>query len=236
MSDIDEVNEVIQDARRAPDHMPWGHHDRAAYLDELGVTLGDRFSITRDADDLAEAIRVSREAVNMTPMDSPERAGRLSDYGIRLAERHSMTEQISDIRCAIDIMRQILDITPNDPHRAMYMNNLGTALADQYTQGGRMADLDESIETTHQAINLAVKDWVATGIMTKFPLHAAGRHDGTFASVLDRAMSSYGSSIKTIIQSRRRGRGETPSTPAQALLVAMKHTPEQACLPSQPGT
>ncbi|PNP79491.1 hypothetical protein FNYG_07107 [Fusarium nygamai] len=73
--------------------------------------------------------------------------------------------------------------------------------------------------------------WIATGIMTKFPLHAAGRHDDASASVLDRAMSSYSSSIKTIIQSRRRGLGDGTSVPDQALLVAMRHTPGQASLP-----
>ncbi|KAF9772715.1 hypothetical protein IL306_009564 [Fusarium sp. DS 682] len=77
--------------------------------------------------------------------------------------------------------------------------------------------------------------WVATGTMAKFPLHAAGRHgdaSAESASVLDRVMSSYSSSIKTIIQSRRRRHGEAASPgPARALLVAMRHTPEQTSLP-----
>ncbi|KAI1053732.1 hypothetical protein LB507_007472 [Fusarium sp. FIESC RH6] len=159
MSDIDQVNEAIQDARRALDQKPWDHHDRAAYLDELGVTLGDRFSITRDTDDLEEAIQVSREAVSNTPVDSPDRAGRLSNYGIRLAERYSLTEEVGDIQDAISVMRQVLELTPDDdPDRAMYLNNLGTALADQHVQTSSLADLDESIGTTQQAINSAVGD------------------------------------------------------------------------------
>lgn len=48
MSDIGKVEEVIRDARRVLDQMPHDHHARAAYLDELGVALGDKFSITRD--------------------------------------------------------------------------------------------------------------------------------------------------------------------------------------------
>ncbi|KAK2672630.1 hypothetical protein RAB80_012709 [Fusarium oxysporum f. sp. vasinfectum] len=160
MSDIDEIDELIREARRALDQVPNDHLDRAAYLDELGVALGDRFSIIRDTDDLEEAIRLSKEAVNMTTVDSPDRAGRLSNYGIRLAERYSMTEEISDLQDAIRIMRQVLEVTPNDdPDRAMYMNNLGTALADQYAQTSRMTDLEESIEITQQAINAAVEDY-----------------------------------------------------------------------------
>ncbi|CVL00470.1 uncharacterized protein FMAN_09904 [Fusarium mangiferae] len=72
--------------------------------------------------------------------------------------------------------------------------------------------------------------WVATSTMTKFPFHAAGRHKDASASVLDRVMSSYSPSIKTIIRSRRRGVGDATPGPSQALLVAMKHTPEQASL------
>ncbi|KAF5622292.1 30S ribosomal S17P protein [Fusarium sp. NRRL 52700] len=158
MSDIDDVNEVIKDARTALGQTQT-HHDRAACLDELGLALGDRFSITRDADDLEEAIRVSAEAVNMTPMGSPDRAGRLSNLGIRLAERHSITLELGDIQEAISIMRQVLEVTPDgDPDLAMYLNNLGTALADQYAQTSSMADLDEAIEITQQAINAAIDD------------------------------------------------------------------------------
>ncbi|TVY64104.1 putative 30S ribosomal protein S17-like protein [Fusarium oxysporum f. sp. cubense] len=160
MSDIGKVEEVIRDARRVLDQMPHDHHDRAAYLDELGVALGDKFSITRDMVDLEEAIRLSGEAVDMTPMDSPDRAGRLSNCGIRLAERYSVTEEMSDLKDAIGIMREVLEVTPSDdPDRAMYMNNLATALADQYAQTSKMADLNESIYITQQAIDAAVEDY-----------------------------------------------------------------------------
>jgi len=72
--------------------------------------------------------------------------------------------------------------------------------------------------------------WIPTGPLSKFPLHAAGRHRSGFAeTVLDRVMSSYGPSIKAIIHGRRRR--ITPSAPAQVLLVAMQDTPEHSRLP-----
>ncbi|KAI3321054.1 hypothetical protein HD806DRAFT_504428 [Xylariaceae sp. AK1471] len=72
--------------------------------------------------------------------------------------------------------------------------------------------------------------WIPTGPLSKFPLHAAGRHNKRSAeTVLDRVMSSYASAIKTIVHSRRRGNTQiTSSTPGQALLVAMEHTPGHA--------
>lgn len=74
--------------------------------------------------------------------------------------------------------------------------------------------------------------WILTGHLSKFPLHAAGRHGGgSTETVLDRVMSSYSSSIKAIIQGRRRRVPEgVLTTPDQALLVAMRDTPEHTRL------
>ena len=65
--------------------------------------------------------------------------------------------------------------------------------------------------------------WIPTGSLTKFPLHAAGYHrQRSFNSVLDRVMSSYSSSIKTLIYGRRSH--VEHRFPAQALLVAPKNS------------
>jgi hypothetical protein len=72
--------------------------------------------------------------------------------------------------------------------------------------------------------------WIPTGPLSKFPLHAAGRHtEGASETVLNRVISSYSSSIKAIIHGRQRPL--SPSTSAQALLVAMEHTPGSSRLP-----
>ena len=72
--------------------------------------------------------------------------------------------------------------------------------------------------------------WIPTGPLSKFPLHAAGRHTkGSSETVLDRVMSSYSSSVKAIIHSRRRP--FISSTSAQVLLVAMEHTLGNSRLP-----
>ncbi|PMD63284.1 uncharacterized protein K444DRAFT_661309 [Hyaloscypha bicolor E] len=70
--------------------------------------------------------------------------------------------------------------------------------------------------------------WIPTGSLTRFPLHAAGYHRRQSSeAVLDRAMSSYSTSIKAIIDARRRN--NTP-TAARALFVAMENTPESTPL------
>jgi tetratricopeptide (TPR) repeat protein len=72
--------------------------------------------------------------------------------------------------------------------------------------------------------------WIPTGLLSKFPLHTAGRHiKRSSDTVLDRVMSTYSSSVKAIIHSRRRP--VIPSTSAHALLVAMEYTPGNSRLP-----
>ncbi|EKJ68428.1 hypothetical protein FPSE_11436 [Fusarium pseudograminearum CS3096] len=65
--------------------------------------------------------------------------------------------------------------------------------------------------------------WIPTGSLSRFAIHAAGDYyPGTSETVLDRTVSSYSSSIKSIIQSRRR-RIAVHKSP-YALLVAMETT------------
>ncbi|KAH8811034.1 CHAT domain-containing protein [Xylogone sp. PMI_703] len=80
--------------------------------------------------------------------------------------------------------------------------------------------------------------WIPTGSLRRFPLHAAGRYgadERLHMSVLDRVMSSYSLSIKSMIYFRRRQQtvaNFTPSThPEEMLLVAMQDTPGQNTLP-----
>ncbi|KAK6538467.1 hypothetical protein TWF694_010050 [Orbilia ellipsospora] len=82
--------------------------------------------------------------------------------------------------------------------------------------------------------------WIPTGLLSQFPLHAAGYHEqGSTETVLDRVMSSYAPSIKALIYGRQHriqnstgsisspDPQRTPSRPKYALLVAaMKHTPD----------
>lgn len=69
--------------------------------------------------------------------------------------------------------------------------------------------------------------WVPTGILTRFPLHAAGYHSrpASTDTVMDRVMPSYSSSIKALL--RMHDRSYNPLVPGSthALLVAMTMTP-----------
>jgi len=75
--------------------------------------------------------------------------------------------------------------------------------------------------------------WIPTGALSHFPVHAAGYHtQGSTTTVLDRVISSYALSVKTLVY----GRKYTIHTLAEsasehALLVAMQDTPGKSALP-----
>ncbi|EXL47695.1 hypothetical protein FOCG_11849 [Fusarium oxysporum f. sp. radicis-lycopersici 26381] len=72
--------------------------------------------------------------------------------------------------------------------------------------------------------------WIMTGLLNKFPIHAAGYHSkGSSETVIDRVISSYHSSIRSIIHGRKRP--ISAETQTNALLVAMEATPGSSKLP-----
>ncbi|MEU7530926.1 CHAT domain-containing protein [Saccharothrix sp. NPDC042600] len=70
--------------------------------------------------------------------------------------------------------------------------------------------------------------WCPTGALTHLPLHAAGRHDVPGESVLDRVVSSYTPTARTLGHTRSR----PPATRRDLLAVAMPTTPGHADLPA----
>ena len=84
--------------------------------------------------------------------------------------------------------------------------------------------------------------WILAGSLSKFPIHAAGLYgdsENLNQTVLDRVMSSYSSSVKAIIDGRRRKAKYNPSNVLdkesaldQALLVAVPQAPGLSALTS----
>lgn len=71
--------------------------------------------------------------------------------------------------------------------------------------------------------------WIPTGPLAKFPIHAAGRHSQSSSdAVLDRVISFYSSSVKTIVYGRRHRPQPTRRPKSEkVILLAMHKTPEQ---------
>ncbi|KAK2037009.1 hypothetical protein LZ31DRAFT_580326 [Colletotrichum somersetense] len=74
--------------------------------------------------------------------------------------------------------------------------------------------------------------WVPTGPLTQFPLHAAGHHTKCSAeTALDRVVSSYSPTVKSILHTRRqRCQDERSNSDLSVVLVNMQETPGQSRL------
>lgn len=76
--------------------------------------------------------------------------------------------------------------------------------------------------------------WIPTGGMTHLPIHAAGLQGrGTYETVVDRVISSYTTSVKSLVHNRRQIMQNASSVKESqhALLIAMTETPHQTSLP-----
>lgn len=79
--------------------------------------------------------------------------------------------------------------------------------------------------------------WIPTGVLSRFPLHAAGYHaKRNGETVMDRVMSSYASSVRSLIYVRQHRTAATVTSElnqarGRALLVEMSDTPGHPRLP-----
>ncbi|KAJ4129754.1 hypothetical protein NW768_006723 [Fusarium equiseti] len=72
--------------------------------------------------------------------------------------------------------------------------------------------------------------WIPIGALGSLPFHAAGRHFAAVAdSVMDRAVSSYSSSIRGLLETRKRPSTLPQSSEDRAFLVGMSITPTPGC-------
>ncbi|KAK1708859.1 CHAT domain-containing protein [Colletotrichum lupini] len=73
--------------------------------------------------------------------------------------------------------------------------------------------------------------WIPVGPLNSLPLHAAGYHNKhSGETALDCVMSSYSSSLKSLLAGRRQKISQNDSGPINALLVSMKSTPYRSPL------
>ncbi|KAJ5328560.1 CHAT domain-containing protein [Penicillium brevicompactum] len=75
--------------------------------------------------------------------------------------------------------------------------------------------------------------WIPTGGLAHLPIHAAGMHSkvSSYETVLDRVISSYASSVRSLIHSRQGAVQKDSTNGQQALLISMAETPHQSPLP-----
>ena len=151
-SNSDRAIEVTQEAFNLT---PQGHSDRPALLNNLGIRLSAKYSLTSEEADLDKAIEVTQEAVDLTPQGHSDRSARLNNLGNHLSAKYSLKSKEADLDRAIEVTQEAVDLTPQDhSNRPALLNSLGGRLFTKYSLKRKKADLDRALEVTQEAVNL----------------------------------------------------------------------------------
>ncbi|KAL4963724.1 uncharacterized protein BDV14DRAFT_201694 [Aspergillus stella-maris] len=150
MADLEEAIRVGREAIKAT---PVNHLDRAHYLNNLSVNLGELYNRTGAVAVLDEAIEVGREALKATPDNHPDREKNLNNLSIDLGNRYSRTGALSDLEEAIQFARQAVKALPDsNPDRAGNLQNLAIQLSNMYERTGAIINLEDAIRVGHEAV------------------------------------------------------------------------------------
>ncbi|KAG1840974.1 hypothetical protein C8R48DRAFT_620558, partial [Suillus tomentosus] len=152
MSDLDEAIELHRAALLL--HPP-SHSLRSNSLNNLAISLRDRFKQRGMMSDLDEAIELHRAALLLLPSGHSDRSNSLNNLANSLRDRFKQRGMMSDLDEAIELHRAALLLCPpGHSDRSMSLNNLAISLQDRFLQRGMMSDLDEAIELHRDALLL----------------------------------------------------------------------------------
>ncbi|KAG1840956.1 CHAT domain-containing protein [Suillus tomentosus] len=152
MSDLDEAIKLRRDVLLL---CPPGYPDRSSFLNNLAISLIDRFRQCGIMSDLDEAIELHLDALLLRPPGHPDRSMSLSNLGASLRNRFQQRGIMSDLDESIELHREALLLRPpGHPDRSSSLNNLANTLGDRFEQRGIMSDLDESVELHRDALLL----------------------------------------------------------------------------------
>ncbi|KAG2141962.1 TPR-like protein [Suillus clintonianus] len=137
----------VETCRAALQSCPPGHSDRPTILNNLGISLYDRFKQQGVLSDLDEAIELFRAMLLIYPPGHSLRPTSLNNLSTCLYDRFKQRGVPSDLDEAIELFRATLLICPpGHSLRPTFLNNLGMGLYDRFQHRGVPSDLDEAIE------------------------------------------------------------------------------------------
>jgi len=145
--------------RRALEHMDPDGTDpddtdlRCTLLDNLGLTLADRYGRNGDTQDLARAVEAHREAVAMSRPDDPNRLLYLTNLGSALQAHYDVVGDRSAMDEAVRVYQEAIDSTDQDsPELPLRLANLSGVLLARHRRGGGFSDLDDAVSLAQSAL------------------------------------------------------------------------------------
>ncbi|CAI7595854.1 unnamed protein product [Penicillium palitans] len=159
---FDDLDAAIDCYQVAVQKTPHDHPGYTTRLDSLCKLFNDRYEQIEEIVDLSAAIDCCQLAVQKTPHDHPDYTARIDSLWKLLNDRHKETEDVGDLNAAIDYCQLAIQQTPHShPDHAVGLVGLAelleyrheTKASAQDLFSGEIADLNESIQSSSQAVN-----------------------------------------------------------------------------------
>ena len=128
-------------------------------LNDLSLSLYQRFQITGDTAVLDEAVEKMRAAVRATSADIPRRAGRLVNLALLLRKRYELTSDMTDLDDAVDAIQDAVDATPEgDATLASRLSFLSIIRHFRHTRTGDPDDFEQYVVAARAAAHAAASE------------------------------------------------------------------------------
>ncbi|KAH7203117.1 CHAT domain-containing protein [Fusarium redolens] len=219
--DLDEAVEVFRrSVDLSKDDPSW-----LQWLTNLGNSIYTQYNVTRSLSASEESINMAQKLLESSPEKHTSRSTLLHLLAGSFSDRHVLTGAMDDlngISCFLDrlLLQHPLmgaDIKSLEEQYPDLATNFNRHDMIEYVKTGTFRS-DEALQWLWDCVASPVLSalgfeqppsegdwphvwWIMTGLLNKFPIHAAGHHSkGFFETVIDRVISSYNSSIRSIIR------------------------------------
>ncbi|KAI0023062.1 CHAT domain-containing protein [Xylariomycetidae sp. FL0641] len=157
----EDLDDAILKARAAvdvaPSIAPREGQDLARAMVNLGQTLGEVYSQTRQRHELEQAIKVTQEAVKLSNAGL-NRAQAWDRLGLLLSERYKETEDLTDLEEAIKASRAAVVCDLEGSKNSQFFLNLSSHLREKYTKDPTVDHFDEAIDAAEAAVKITPRD------------------------------------------------------------------------------
>jgi tetratricopeptide (TPR) repeat protein len=152
---MEDLEDAIQNARRAVELTPDDHPSLSDMLRRLSSCLSDRYNRLGKMEDLEDAIQNARRAVELTPDDHPSLSDMLGNLSICLSDRYNRLGKMEDLEDVIQNAQRAVKLTPDDhPSLSDMLGGLSGCLSARYNRLGNMEDLEDAIQNARRAVEL----------------------------------------------------------------------------------
>ncbi|KAK2009606.1 hypothetical protein LZ32DRAFT_537561 [Colletotrichum eremochloae] len=157
-------NEDLEDSLNfnaiALDGVSLSDPNRPLWQNNMGMALGERYSVSQDINDLEDSIRLTEESLQVINPMHVARKGIIFNLAIRLRDRFLSIGSREDLDRAISLFRQEALQEPDIdlPNRQLFMSYLATCFEHRFSNTSDLSDLNELIDFNREAMKLLPED------------------------------------------------------------------------------